>query len=759
MLRNHHGTPTHKETKGPSCLGGTFLRDFAAVLPWGSGLGSLPTEDCGIASSGFPRGHQDRPIETRMTALLRPFYFHDHPVSVEEMGTSRETFQEAVSEALQEVDLLLTYRLNVPGPWKKSPLLSWALDRLSEDLQALLAFITSQPPYLHFLGERRVHTRGGDLGILLLQAPEDSDKFPSQDRTTQVQGLAIQLKQILQAWEERLFFAYLPDIDVYYRGQSMGSAYSIHKVFRTSLGAKPRPCFICQDRTGVCLRQRRHSVALMEATLFSDLFALFLHGEAPHLSALATSALIQELALSPKPGLVSGADPGIHTDMDLEAMAHSISLFEPYFARAISLASQALCSLLLELEGPAETRISAFQDRGEAYSNLPYLLDQLPPSWRQKAETAAYADSFDRIMEASFQDLRSQGLQLQRAMGQRTGGANTLFGQIFTMGLMVFAIAFLAAIYMGRGRWAWDLIPASYRANLDLPSFLGTGAGPGVEIKEATEDIVEEVLEEGMILRDFSALVALLSRPVRNDQLRTFFQNLHAYLYPNQLPPAYEALQEKLAALLTQEGSLCYKDLENIYHDRFIRVLGARAGALYGLPTVVEVGLPSLHGAKKITTDRVTILSYTLLRLMAADGDTCALKRNPSYYFHLQKTLPARLDNLLQEGKKEKQRGSEGERPASQIWSGPSPAPAFEEGVRSLMAELRKEAQKYGYSPGGAADHLAQTIFASDALCHLAQIRSLYRAPEASPDLFPEPTSARTSMKSPKLPCKGDSHA
>lgn len=761
----------NKEMQGPSCLGGTFLRESAHLMP------NL----------------------TLAEAPLHPFYFHELSVTVADMGASREAYQEAVAAALQEADLVLTYRLNVPGPWKKSPLLTWAFESLREDLHALLAFLADQPPYPVFLGERRIVTRGGDLGILLLQAPggaspaphplhaldnPQASQGPSADRSGQVLAFATQIKQILQVWEESLYLDYLPDVDVYYReevpktspeelassssvkpAQSSqkgggGRPYIVRKLFRTALGAKPRPCFVCQDRTGACLRARQHSVALMEATIFSDLFALFLHSEEEGLAALATSALIQELALSPKPGLVSGADPGIHTDMDMEAMAHSISLFRPYFSFAVSLAGEGVASLLLELEGPVEARMPGFQDQGEAYSRLPYLMGQLPPDWSPKTQDSAYQEAFDRVLETCFQELRRQGLQVQRAMGLRTGGANTLFGQIFTMGLMVFAVAFLAALYMGRGRWAWDLLPDPYRSSQDLPSW--------------TRSEPVEPTGTDQILRDLSALIALLSRPVRKDQLRSFFQNLKSYLNVSrfapgkmpsepslhspsvsgtrldkerdsgirseeksdsgQLPPAYEVLQEKLATLLTQEGPLCYKDLEKLYQEDLIRVLGARAGALYGLPTVIEIGLPSLLEAKAITKDRVTILSYCLLRLMAADGDTCALKRNPAYYFHLQQTLPGRLDDLLQEGKKEGREGAE---------AGASSGQTFEEGVRALMADLVAEALDQGYSPGGAADHLAQTIFARDALEHLTQIRALFRIPETIPE----------------SPYKGDVHA
>lgn len=765
--------------QGPSCLGGTFLRESAHLM-------------ANLAPA---------------TAPLRPFYFHDLSVTVADMGASREAFQEAVAAALQEADVVLTYRLNVPGPWKKSPLLTWAFEIMREDLHALLAFLADQPPYPVFLGERRIVTRGGDLGILLLQAPPDTSPAPhalhaldhpqasqgsSAIRSDHLMTFATHIKQILQAWEGGLYLDYLPDVDVYYREDALkipleelassssvkpaqssqerggGRPYVVRKLFRTALGAKPRPCFVCQDQTGACLRARRHSVALMEATIFSDLLALFLHGEKEELPALATSALIQELALSPKPGLVSGADPGIHKDMDMEAMAHSISLFRPYFSFAVSLAGQGVVSLLLELEGPVESRMPGFQDQGEAYSRMPYLMGQLPPDWSPKTQDSVYQEAFDRVLEICFQELRRQGLQVQRAMGFRTGGANTLFGQIFTMGLMVFAVAFLATLYTGRGRWAWDLLPAPYRSSLDLPSWPGSELG----VPAGTDQI----------LRDLSALVALLSRPVRNDQLRSFFQNLKSYLNVSrfapgkmpsepssntssvsggqleklrascQLPPAYACLQEKLATLLTQEGSLCYKDLEKLYQEDLIRVLGARAGALYGLPTVMEVGLPSLLEAKAITKDRVTILSYSLLRLMAADGDTCALKRNPAYYFHLQQTLPGRLDDLLQKGKKEEREGAKGNVSSDQTPAMPNSAqtPAmassgqtFEKGVQALMADLVAEAKDQGYSPGGAADHLAQTIFARDALEHLIQIRALFRIPEAIPE----------------SPNKGDDHA
>lgn len=105
------------------------------------------------------------------------------------------------------------------------------------------------------------------------------------------------------------------------------------------------------------------------------------------IGATATACLKREVALYPKPGLVSPVDSGAHDDMDAAMMDRSADALEPFFARL--------------------------------------------------ADAGAVGAEMDR--------LRAIGIEAEAAMMAATGGVNTHRGAIFGMGLLCAAAGFRAA--------------------------------------------------------------------------------------------------------------------------------------------------------------------------------------------------------------------------------------------------------------------------------------------------------------------------
>ena len=126
-------------------------------------------------------------------------------------------------------------------------------------------------------------------------------------------------------------------------------------------------------------------------------------------AALAVEALHVELALAPKPGLVTPSSRGSHEDMDARSFAASIGALAPYFADCVALG------------------------RGGA----------------------------------AFAELQARGLQAEGQMLQATGGVNTHRGAIFVLGLLCAAAGVqgrergrVYACELGavvRSRWAAEL--------------------------------------------------------------------------------------------------------------------------------------------------------------------------------------------------------------------------------------------------------------------------------------------------------------
>ena len=95
----------------------------------------------------------------------------------------------------------------------------------------------------------------------------------------------------------------------------------------------PRECIVCGGPVGDCARSRAHGLpAIIGATnrLLSE-FA------AARLAQLAVEALISEVELTPKPGLVDKSNSGAHKDMDIDMFYRSAECLREYFIRSVEL--------------------------------------------------------------------------------------------------------------------------------------------------------------------------------------------------------------------------------------------------------------------------------------------------------------------------------------------------------------------------------------------------------------------------------------
>ena len=96
---------------------------------------------------------------------------------------------------------------------------------------------------------------------------------------------------------------------------------------------EPRRCLVCGGPAAPCARSRAHGLPAVQAAadrLLRD-FA------AERLAELAGEALVEEVELTPKPGLVDRRNRGAHRDMDLALFYRSARALRPYFRRAAEL--------------------------------------------------------------------------------------------------------------------------------------------------------------------------------------------------------------------------------------------------------------------------------------------------------------------------------------------------------------------------------------------------------------------------------------
>jgi holo-ACP synthase/triphosphoribosyl-dephospho-CoA synthase len=149
------------------------------------------------------------------------------------------------------------------------------------------------------------------------------------------------------------------------------------------LGKPERRCFLCGGDAFACARSRAHPLEEGQAAVIALIEGFLLGKLKERIGSAVVKALIGELAVTPKPGLVDRNNCGAHRDMDFFTFIDSTAALVPYFRSCAA-------------EG--------FQ-RGEHPEGL-------------------------------FAALRRKGKVAEIAMGRATGGVNTHRGIIFSLGIL-----------------------------------------------------------------------------------------------------------------------------------------------------------------------------------------------------------------------------------------------------------------------------------------------------------------------------------
>ena len=96
---------------------------------------------------------------------------------------------------------------------------------------------------------------------------------------------------------------------------------------RKTLGMPKRKCFLCDNEAYVCARTRAHSYEALNAhlkTLVKE------HAFAQSVALWCERAMLKEVELTPKPGLVDKHNSGAHDDMDIHTFYASIKAIKPF---------------------------------------------------------------------------------------------------------------------------------------------------------------------------------------------------------------------------------------------------------------------------------------------------------------------------------------------------------------------------------------------------------------------------------------------
>ena len=291
-------------------------------------------------------------------------------ISLMEMLEARERRVQRQRQLLKQYEKpLVCFTMNIAGPVKNSPDIrrGFLLGKRLLEQQLMVA----KANILHF-EETNAPTGSEALYVL------DCD--------------ALTAKQAAVLVEDHTEAGRLFDMDVL---RPNGN-----KVERQVLNLEPRKCLICGGMAPVCARSRAHTVAQLQQRTRTILESALSHYEARQAARLACQALLYEVAVTPKPGLVDRSNNGSHGDMDFFSFQASAAALWPYF--------------------------EACTQTGIATRNCP------------PAET--------------FGLLRAPGMIAEGEMLRATGGVNTHKGAIFSLGLLCAALGRLGWEYADKPR-------------------------------------------------------------------------------------------------------------------------------------------------------------------------------------------------------------------------------------------------------------------------------------------------------------------
>ena len=314
--------------------------------------------------------------------MIEERFLEGQEASLQQLLLRREARVQTQQELLTRGGSLVSFSMNIPGQRKQFPL---ERESFQEGLKLLRQSFREQ-----LLEEHVYSAVTGDEAMLRLALEAE-----------QVKAITVQL-------EESHPLGRLWDMDVL---DGEGKSLS-----RTGLGYPPRRCLICGEMAKECGRSRRHSYEELfyhAAGMMHDYFRDHL---AQNVGRCAVKAVLGEVSVTPKPGLVDRRDSGSHTDMDFFTFVDSAAALTPWFPRFFQV------------------------------------------GWDQE--------------EDLFAILRTLGMQAEREMFSATGGVNTHKGLIFSMSILCGALgqAWREA-FPNRPQWETVLYHASRLGERSLADF------------------------------------------------------------------------------------------------------------------------------------------------------------------------------------------------------------------------------------------------------------------------------------------------
>lgn len=231
--------------------------------------------------------------------MIHPLFLKGQDAALQQILLRREARVQTQQELLHHGRCLVSFSMNIPGQRKQFPLEQKSFE---EGLCLLREQFSGQ-----LLEQQLYSGLTGDEAMLLL------DLEPSQ------------VKAVTTALEETHPLGRLWDMDVLDReGKSLS---------RIALGYPARRCLVCGAAAKECGRSRKHSYEELFGCAVTIMHDYFRDRRAQEVGCCAVKAVLSEVSVTPKPGLVDRKDSGSHSDMDFFTFMDSAAALSPWFPR------------------------------------------------------------------------------------------------------------------------------------------------------------------------------------------------------------------------------------------------------------------------------------------------------------------------------------------------------------------------------------------------------------------------------------------
>ena len=318
-------------------------------------------------------------------------------VTLQEILDARERRAEAQRQLLKQLARpLISFTMNIPGPVKDSPMIRRAFDE----------------------GLRMLDDALGEVGIACVSR-QITHADTGNEFLCAVKASAAAVKEICTRIEDGSPMGRLFDMDVIgLDGQKLARK-------------EERRCLVCGALGRGCASRRLHSLEELNAAVTRLLREGLLAVDADSVDAMITRALLEEVATTPKPGLVDRNNNGAHRDMTLFSFQTSASALRGYWkacfltgAKTAELPAREAFSRLRPLGMDAEREMLAATRGVNTHKGAIFTLGTIGGALGRLWQPEAPCGDPERIAETCAA-LCSEAVEADFAVLEKGGAAHT----------------------------------------------------------------------------------------------------------------------------------------------------------------------------------------------------------------------------------------------------------------------------------------------------------------------------------------------